>query len=99
MQTHYYRETLTETVSKLVDIRQQIFDLLLQVAVTGELKEWSDKVPIGESHSFTKKMFEGCSDTNMQLIVKLLNNVEITVDSLCNLNNIDFPSIEERKDD
>lgn len=91
MQTEPYRETLTETVTKLVDIRQQVFDLLFQVAVTGELKEWSDSVPVGEFHTFTKEIFEGCSDTNMQLLVKLLNNVESTVDSICNLNNIDFP--------
>lgn len=91
MQADHYRETLTETVTKLVDIRQQVFDLLFQVAITGELKEWSDSVPVGEFHNFTKEMFEGSSDTNVQLLVKLLDNAESTVDSICNLNNIDFP--------
>lgn len=44
MQTDHYRKTLNETVTKLVDIRQQVFDLLFQVSITGELKEWSDNV-------------------------------------------------------
>lgn len=65
--------------------------MIFQVAIKGELKEWSDSVPVGEFHTFTREMFEGCSDTNMQLLVKLLDNVESTVDSICNLNNIDFP--------
>lgn len=38
MQTSHYKETLTETVIKLVSVRQQIFDVLFQLAVTGELK-------------------------------------------------------------
>jgi hypothetical protein len=91
MQTDHYQERLIETVTKLVDIRQQVFDLLFQVAITGELKEWSDSVPVGEFHNFTREMFEGCTDTNMQVLVKLLDNVESTVDCICNLNNIDFP--------
>lgn len=98
MQTDTYRETLTETVNKFVDIRQQVFDLLFQVAITGELKEWSDSVPAGEVHSFTREMFEGCNDINMQVLVKLLNNVENTVDSLCNLNNIEFPITQKDED-
>lgn len=99
MQIDNYRETLSETVTKLVDIRGQVFDLVFQVAITGELKEWSDSVPVGEFHNFTREMFEGCSDTNMQLLVKLLDNVERTVDSICNLNNIDFPVTQQDEAD
>src|SRR5690349_14649915 len=99
MQIDHYKETLSETVTKLVDIRGQVFDLLFQVAMTGELKEWSNSVPVGEFHNFTREMFEGCSDTNMQLLVKLLDNVERTVESICNLNNIDFPVTQQDEAD
>lgn len=99
MQTDYYRETLTETVTGLVNVRQQIFDLLFQLAITGELKEWADSVPVGEFHTFTKEIFEGCSDANMHLLVKLLNQVETTADSICNLNNIDFPIAQRDEED
>lgn len=99
MQTDHYRETLTETIKKLVDIRQQIFELLFQLAIKGELKEWSDNVPTGETHTFTKEIFEGCTDTNIELIVNLLNNVEGVVDNLCNLNKIDFPDPQQNKED
>jgi hypothetical protein len=99
VQIDHYRETLTETVTKLDDIRQQVFDLIFQVAITGELKEWSDSVPVGEFHNFTREMFAGCSDANMQLLVKLLDNIESTADSICNLNNIDFPTPETDEQD
>lgn len=98
MQANNYRQALTDAVSDLVNIRSRVFDILFQLAVTGELKEWAETVPVGESHIFTKEMFEGCNDANMQMIVKLLNDIENTVDSLCNINKINFPSPETNEE-
>lgn len=89
MQEESYRESLTVAVSKLVDIRQQVFDLAFDLAMAGELKEWSENVPAGEVHTFSKEIFEGCGDANLKLITALLTNIEITVDGLCNLNNLE----------
>lgn len=73
--------------------------MIFQLAIAGELKEWSDSVPAGEIHTFTKELFEGCSDSNVQLLVRLLNKLESTVDSLCNLNNIPFPIPEQNEEE
>lgn len=86
-----YRETLQATLEKLVRMRGEIFDCLLQLAVTGELKEWADAVPVGECHTFSTELFAACDDANMQILVRLLNRVEQTADSLCNINALDFP--------
>ncbi len=99
MQANHYRETLIAAVDKLVAIRHEIFDLGFGVAVAGELKEWSDTVPIGEAHTITREILEGCTDANMQMIVKLLGEVEETVISICNINKIEFPDQREDDDD
>lgn len=91
MQKENYREVLSKTVNNLVNVRQELFDSLFQLAIAGELKEWVEAVEVGESYTFTKEIFEGCVDTNIQLLVKLMGKVETTCDSICNLNNINFP--------
>lgn len=35
MQHDHYRETVTQSVEKLVSIRDEVFDLLFNLAVTG----------------------------------------------------------------
>jgi predicted amino acid-binding ACT domain protein len=97
MQKENYREVLSNTVNNLVNVRQVLFDGLFELAIAGELKEWNESVEVGESYTFTKEIFEGCTDANIQLIVKLMNKVESTCDSLCNLNNIDFPNQNNSK--
>lgn len=90
-----YAAALRDSVLKLARIRNEVFDLSFTLAITGELKEWSDTVPVGEDHLFTRELFEGCNDANLKLLMELLNKVESVVDSLCNLNNLPFPHEEE----
>ena len=58
--------------------------------MTGELAEWNKTIEVGTAISFTKDIFEGCSDTNIQLLLKLLHHLEQTKDSLININNLDL---------
>ena len=90
-----YRTVIRDAVLKLVGIRNEVFDLSFDLAISGELKEWADAVPVGEDHTFTRELFEGCNDVNLKLLTELLGKVETVVDSLCNLNNIPFPAEEE----
>jgi hypothetical protein len=91
MHDDQYREVLSETANKLMEIRSTVFDTIFHLAMAGELKEWSDAVPIGESFTFTKDIFEGCEDNNIQLLTSLLTSIERTCDSICNLNSIKHP--------
>ncbi|GAB3840684.1 hypothetical protein [Hymenobacter jeollabukensis] len=88
MESTEYRESLQQAATALVGIRGQLFDLVFQVAITGELKEWADSIAVGEQVTFSKEMFAGCEDTNVRLLTQLLTGVEQTCDSLLNLNNL-----------
>ena len=62
--------------------------------MTGELNEWSRSVPIGETHNFDFDLFKNCSDTNIQLLVKLIEKVDETYQTINNVNAI----VMEEKD-
>lgn len=54
----------------------------------GELKEWNQSVPIGEVHQFDFELFKNSDDTNIQLLVKLMETVDETFETLKNINSI-----------
>ena len=83
-----YKESLQQAAAALLTIREHLFDAIFQVAIIGELKEWSDTVADGVQVTFPKALFEACEDANVRLLTHLLNNVEHTRDSLLNLNNL-----------
>jgi len=84
-----YKESLSAAVTRLIEIREQIYDTTFQVAITGELKEWSDTIEEGDSYTISKEVFGGCSDENVRLLVRLMTAVEKTCDSLLNFNNLE----------
>ncbi|RNI33606.1 hypothetical protein EFY79_18470 [Hanamia caeni] len=63
--------------------------------MTGELKEWSKSVPIGETHYFDFDLFSNCADTNLQLLVKLIEEVDKVYHTIKNLNTIEMEDERE----
>ena len=56
----------------------------------GELKEWNDAVPVGESHQFSFELFKNSNDTNIQMLVHLIEKIDSTYEKLKNINCIEF---------
>ena len=90
MQSLIYQETLKDALKNLYEVNRMIFNSMIPIAMTGELKEWSNSVPIGEIHNFTFDLFKNCEDTNIQLLVKLIEGVDETYLSIINLNAIEM---------
>ena len=77
MQTEYYKDSLKDALKNLNRVNESIYDSLIPIAMTGELSEWSKSVPIGERHQFNFELFKNCDDTNIQLLVKLIDTVDV----------------------
>lgn len=58
--------------------------------MTGELKEWSKSVPIGDTHHFDFHLSRNCADTNLQLLVKLIEEVDKVYPTIKSLNTIEM---------
>jgi hypothetical protein len=76
-------------------VNESIYDSLILIAMTGELKEWSKSVPIGETHYFDFDLFSNCADTNLQLLVKLIEEVDKVYHTIKNLNTIEMEDERE----
>jgi hypothetical protein len=66
----------------LVEVNQRIYDSLIYIERQSELKEWNDSVPIGKVHQFDFELFKNSDDTNIQLLVKLIEKVDETYPAL-----------------
>lgn len=84
MENDHYKEALINAVKKLVEVHETIYLSVFHLAMAGELKEWNDSVKIGESYEFSQEIFENCADINIQLLIKLMENVKDTANSLYN---------------
>ncbi|MEI7736942.1 MAG: hypothetical protein WCI49_15845 [Ferruginibacter sp.] len=94
MQSEHYRETIKDALKNLVAVNGQIFNSIVPVAMTGELKEWNDTVPVGEECEFSFDLFKNCKDTNIQLLVQLIEKVEQTFQTMSNINNVNLDEEE-----
>jgi len=56
----------------------------------GDLKEWNRAVPLGEVHNFDFELFKNSDDTNIQLLVKIIEHVDTTFHTLKNINSIEL---------
>lgn len=90
MQTDKYKESLKQVLKKLIRVNETIFNSLIDISMQGELKEWNETVPIGETHQFDFEIFKNSADTNIQLLVGLMETVDTTFDTIKNINSIQF---------
>ncbi|MGI4822603.1 MAG: hypothetical protein ACRYFV_15445 [Janthinobacterium lividum] len=65
MPAEAYQDSLSHAITTLLAIREQLFDVSFQVAVTNELKEWSDSIPVGEVYTIPSELLASCSDANV----------------------------------
>lgn len=90
MQSDSYKENLKEALKNLIKVNESIFNSLIDISMQGDLKEWNSEVPIGETHQFDFELFKNSGDTNIQLLVKLIENVDATFETLKNINSIEL---------
>ena len=88
MQTDNYKETLKEALRNLIRVNESIYSSIIDVSMQGELKEFNDAVPIGEVHQLDFELFKNSADTNVQLLIKLMETINETFESIKNINRI-----------
>jgi len=90
MQTDNYKENLKEALKNLIRVNESIFNSLIDISMQGDLKEWNDTVPIGETHQFDFEVFKNSDDSNIKLLVELIEKVDTTFETIKNIKSIQF---------
>lgn len=95
MQSEGYEECLKDALENLKTANENIYNCMIQVLMQGEMKDWNDELPIGEVHSFDYELFKNSTDTNIQLLVKVIETVDDVYNSIKNINGIKMEKEEE----
>ena len=79
-----YQEALSEIISELGQLKEQVISLSIGLATSGKWREWSDKKEEGEVFDFTEKMLRDTGDPNVELINNLVDTIISTQEKLKN---------------
>jgi len=71
-----YQTNISETVEILTDTKQKLIQKVFDLAITGELKEWSDTIEEGEHFIFSRELFESLEDENIRQLIDLITHIE-----------------------
>lgn len=79
---------IIETLENLSEARNIVFTQIVNLSLTGELKEIENTFDIGDKYSFNLKQFENTKDINVKKLVKLCKKIEETFFTIMDLNGI-----------
>lgn len=90
-----YREKLIMTYNHLLDMHEELLTRIINVGMTGPLVEINTAFEEDDQFQFDKEMFRQTNDGNLNLLLELHDQLEDTMNSFANINNI----TEEELDD
>jgi hypothetical protein len=95
MQPLDYRQTIVEALNVLNVAQIKIFTAMVNVGMAGSLSDLADAYDLGEVVDFEIEMFAESGDANLEIIIKLISQMEAARQSLMNLNVIGEDEIEK----
>ena len=79
-----YQHAIERTLKQLEETKEKLIDQIFDLAINGELKEWSENVEVGENFYFSRELFQSLDDKSIKTILRLVDIIE---DFIFNINN------------
>jgi hypothetical protein len=83
-----YKEQIIDSINELWEARNKVFGLLVSMAMSNDLKEIDDAFEIGDIFYFEYAHFEDISDPNIQALISLSKQMDQTIETMMNINDI-----------
>ncbi len=90
MNKETYWTGLISALDKMIEANNFLFDGAVSIALSGELKDWSDTVPVGEVHTFEFDLLKNSQDSNIRMMIDMMEQIQDMYDRICNLNGIEI---------
>ncbi len=90
-----YREKIILAYRALLETHEELIDRIINVGMTGEFVEINEAFYPGDMYSFNLEQFRGTEDANLNLLLKLFDELENTMNSLANINGITEEELED----
>lgn len=90
-----YRENLLEGYCYLGAVKNVAFENAINIAMSGELKDFDDTIEVGESYHIELEHLKGTNDNNLNSFIDLCEYVDNMMMNLKNINAISDEEIEK----
>lgn len=87
------RELMVSAIQDLITCRNNIFDNIVNLAMSGELSHLADAVDIGEKYEFKMNHFRNLEDKNVNTLIKICEVIESEIPVLMDENDIDITEL------
>lgn len=88
------RELMVTAIQDLIICRNNIFDNIVNLAMSGELSHLADCVDIGEKYEFKMNHFKNLEDKNVNTLIKICEVIESEISVLMDENDIDITELD-----
>ncbi len=83
-----YRFSLINAYKTLLDINDELFTSMINLAMSGELRDIDQAFEVGESFDFQLEHIKGTNDINLNKLISHYELIEDLLESLANVNGI-----------
>lgn len=90
-----YREKLIMTYTQMINFYEELLTRIINVGMTGELEDINETFEKDDTFQFHKEMFRGTKDQNLNMLLDLHDQLEDTMNSFANINNITQEELDE----
>lgn len=90
-----YREKIILAYRALIKMHNKLTDRIINVAMLGEFAEVNAVFQVGDAYNFDLEQFRGTNDVNLNLLLKLFDDLEDIMNSLANINGITEEEIDD----
>ena len=89
-----FPDNIKPLITRLIEHTIFIERMIGQLGFKKEMKEFYDNHPLVEEIEMPNGFFEAFDDENIKLVIGLLQNANVVIDSLLNLNNVKLEELE-----
>lgn len=87
------KDLMVTAIQDLIISRNNIFDNIVNVAMSGDSNHLADAVDVGERYEFKMNHFRNMDDENVNALIEICDLIEEFVPVLMDRNNIDVTEL------
>ena len=92
MTTH--KEHVIDALAKLDEVRNQLFDSVINVGMHGVHADINEVFEPGDSYAFELAHFDNTSDPSLQTLVNLIKYIDISTKKILRINNLRMEEVD-----
>ena len=77
-----YKKYLESTKAELIDFKENLYGIMINLATKGKWKEWDSQVEENTVFNFSLDMLLNAGDKNIDLLFELYSKVEEIIDRM-----------------